>query len=131
MNKIHPSFASLILFLAAIVSFIIAAAATPDPVVRSFTVNTNPTNYLAASSVRLTPGSWSIDKTNGKPILECTIEAWGDDVDNGVTNKSVIRRQQFTLTTFQLNNWNTQPGTNSWAWLENVMLSKSKLTKKQ
>lgn len=122
-----------LIIAAAIVSFIIASAAVaPNPIVRSFTVNTNPTNYLVASSVRLTPVSWSIDGVTGKPILECMLEAWGDDVDdNGVTNKSVFRRQQFTLTTFQLNNWNTQPGTNGWAWLENLMLSKSKLTKKQ
>lgn len=91
-------------------------------------VKTNPTNWLSATEIRFVPGKCAINRTTGLPEVSGTIEAWGEDVDSGVTNRSVLRRQAITLTQAQLNTWNSQTGTNGFAWLTSALLAKSKLT---
>lgn len=119
------------MFAVALALFSFAAVAPPEQPFREFIVATQPTNFLSASSVRLVPGKWTIDNTTGKPLLSASLEAYGDDVaDDGTTNKSVLRRQELTLTTTQLTTWNSQTGTNGWNWLRASILAKTKLTAK-
>lgn len=113
----------------AIVSKISGAVGTnAPPLLREYIVDTQPTNYLSASSIRVTFSEVALDPVDMKPVVMLLLEAWGTDVDNGVTNKTVIKSQRFTLTRAQLNAWLSAP--NGGAFLKAALLAKVKLNEK-
>lgn len=132
ISKFNRTFHKPTLIILTVVNFVIAAsfaAATNDvaPPLRELTIATTPTNVLAASSIRLVPGKWTIDAVTFKPILEMNIESSADEVDSGVTNRVIIRRMMLNLNAAQINNW--LGAANGRAFIEAALLNKTKLVR--
>lgn len=123
-NKIIVTVAAFAALLA-ISAGIRAATNDVAPPLRELVIATTPTNTLAASSIRLVPGKWTIDPVTYKPILEMNIEASADEVDSGVTNRVIIRRIMLSLNAAQINNWIATA--NGQVFIENALLNKTRL----
>lgn len=133
ISKFNRTFHKPTLIILIVVNFVIAAsfaAATNDvaPPLRELVLATTPTNVLAASSIRLVPGKWTIDPVTFKPILEMNIEASADEVDSGVTNRVIIRRMMHNLNATQISAW--LGAANGQVFIENAILQKTRLGRK-
>lgn len=115
---------STILFLA-LAGF---ADVVPDTkqAVREYKVKVVPLANLSATTLRMTDQGWALDPDTGKPVLSYSVEAWAQEVADGVTNNVIIQRRTFVVPQAKLAQW--LQSTNGFAFLKAALLSKSGMT---
>lgn len=79
-----------------------AHAQSQTNVTHDVTINVNSSTNLNCSALRITIQDCAFDKATWVPVLTINVEAWGDDIDSGVTNKVIVAKKSLTLTRNQL-----------------------------
>ena len=119
------------LVIAAVAIFalvLIAATNTPAPPLHELNIAVNSSTNLNTDRIRITVDGTTLDAATYLPLLRLNLEAWSQEVIDGITNQTIVSKRTLSLTSTNLKSWVNSADPK--AFLEAAILQKVNLTKK-